>query len=230
MRVFTNGGCATAIGDRDFGGAALLRGSALVDVGMVDCGYLVYTNCGAGVVDFATPVARLSTNTRHWRSGSLTHPGNWRFAVRAYNAQGSERNLDRQALLRLDAGGELEPARPTGVTGLAARARADGKVELGWSHDAGDEATTTTHFHVYHDDGTGRIDYGSPSAEIARAPGPVAHHVWLSEALREGVVHRFAVRAASAEDVEDDGTQTVEATPITDAPEQPIALTGYVIH
>ncbi len=230
MKVLTGRGCVIAEGDRDLGGAALTRQSGMVDVGLSGCGYRVYGNGGAGVVDFSTPVATLSTNVRHWRAAGLGYPGTWRFGVRAFNGTGSERNLDRMIEVDLDDEGELEPARPNGVTSVSVGAKAGGKVEVSWTHEADNDAEETTHFHVYHDGGSGEIDYGTVTAEITRASGRVVHHVWLSEALEEGKVHRFAVRAANSGNVEEDGVQYVETTPDATAPEQPEDVTGKVIH
>ena len=230
MKVLTGTGCAVAMSDRDLGGAVLSRRSGMIDVGVVGCGYRVYGNDGTGVVDFGTPMATLSTNVRHWLHAGLGYPGSWRFVVRAFNGAGSERNLDRTVAVELDAVGEMEPVRPNGVTGLSARAMAGGKVEVSWAHEASGEAVETTHFHVYHDGGSGEIDYGIVTAEITRTEGGIVQHVWLSEVLEEAKVHRFAVRAASVEDVEDAGVQYVEGTPDGTAPEQPGELSGKVIH
>ena len=87
-----------------------------------------------------------------------------------------------------------------------------------------------SHFHIYHDSASGTIDYATVVAQIARAQGSLVHHAVLTTALDAGKTYRFAVRAATADDTEDDGSQYVEVTTDATAPAQPASLTGAVIH
>ena len=221
MTVLGRRGHLVALSTRDLSGAVLVRLSRLIDVGIIGAGYRVYSNSGLGPVDYASPLATLSSNARHWGRTGLSYPADWRFVVRTFNSTGSELNLDRAASVSLDEDGQAEPLRPNRPMSLSAKAAEGGKVELSFAHDNTDEAATTTHFHVYHDDASGTVDYETVVAEITRAQGGLVHHVYLSTALSPGETYRFAVRAVGADDVEDDGTQYVEVTTDATAPEQP---------
>ena len=230
MTALTRRGHLLPVSTRDLGGSVLTRPVNLIDVGIVGSGYRVYTNNGLGPVDFASPAATLSTNVRHWRRSGMSYPADWHVLVRAFNSVGSELNLDRAVSVHLDESGTSVSLRPNAPMALRARPAVGAKVELCFSHTDSNEQAQTTHFHVYHDDASGTVDYGTIVAQITRAQGSLVHHAVLTTALDAGKTYRFAVRAATADDTEDNGSQYVEVSTDATAPTQPTDLTGTVIH
>jgi len=192
-------------------------------------GFRIYHNAGVGPTDYDTVEASVSEYASDWTSGALSYPATYRFGVRAYNEYGEEKNLDVAEELALLESGEESPARPNRPTNLAASPAASGKVELAFSYDSTEEGAVCTHFHIYDDAGSGQVDYGTPVGTVAKDDGPVTHYVFLSGALTSGVTYRFAVRAASASDVEDDGIESVAVTADADPPNQPASLSAQVV-
>ena len=192
--------------------------------------FRVYDNSGAGPVNYASARAVLVDWATEWTSEALAVPATWRFGVRAVNEFGEERNVNvTKEFSLLDSGAE-SPARPNRPTGLAARPEADGCVEVSWSYDDTDEPEACTHFHVCSDAGTGAIDYATPVGSVAKDDsGPLTHYALLTGALADGVPHRFAVRAAGATDVEDDGIESVACTPDASPPATPATLSAAVV-
>ena len=193
-------------------------------------GFRVYHNAGAGPIDYATVRDTRSETISQWTSPALACPATWRFGVRAYNEHGEERNIDVASELTLEASGGQSPARPNHPVDLAARAVGGGCVEVSFGYDDTGEAAACSHFHICADDGAGAIDYASPLGAVDRDDsGPISRYAFLTDALADGVPRRFGVRAVSADDVEDDGTETVAVTPDACAPAQPVSLSASVV-
>jgi hypothetical protein len=191
--------------------------------------YQIYDNSGLGLIDYATPRATVIDSATAWTSGALTFPATWRFGVRAANEYGEEKNLDVADELRLLESGNESPPRPNRPTSLAARPAASGKVEIIFNYDSTGEAAACTHFHVCYDGGSGQVDYANPVGSVAKDDGPITHYMFLSGALTSGVTYRFAVRAATASDVQDDGIESVAVTADADPPNQPASLSAEVV-
>ena len=192
-------------------------------------GFKIYHNSGVGPIDYDTVRDTYASNVTDWTSDVLAYPNTWRFGVRAYNEYGEEKNVDVAEELVLLASGEESPARPNRPVGVAAAAAEGGKVEVTFSYDATGEVAACTHFHVCYDAGSGEIDYASPLGAIDKDDAPLTHYAFLSDALDDGQAYRFAVRAATADDVEDDSIEFVEVTADAQAPTQPESLTGVVV-
>jgi hypothetical protein len=192
--------------------------------------FRVHDNAGAGPVNYATARAVLVDWATGWTSDPLTVPATWRFGVRAVNEFGEERNVNvTKEFSLLDSGAE-SPARPNRPAGLAATPAAGGCVEVAFSVDDTDESAACTHFHVYSDAGTGAVDYATPVGSVAKDDsGPLTHYAFLTGALADGVPHRFAVRAATATDIEDDGIESVACTPDAAPPAPPATLSAAVV-
>lgn len=193
-------------------------------------GFRIFHNSGVGPVDYGVVRASRNETGLSWTSPALAVPATWRFGVRAFNEYGEEKNLDVAATLSLEASGAASPLRPNRPVDLAARPTSGGCVEVSFGYDGTDEPAACTHFHVYADDGSGAINYASPLGAVARDDaGPLSRGVFLTGPLDGGVPRHFAVRAATAADVEDDGTEWVPATPDAIAPAQPASLTAGIV-
>jgi len=189
----------------------------------------IYDNDGVGPIDYNTVKGVTCDAQTSWMSGVLSYPASWRFGVRAENAHGEEKNVDVVEEVALLESGQGAPARPNRPTGLKATPAADGKVELTFAYNATGEEAECTHFHVYHDAGSGEVDYTTPVGAIDKLEGIVSHYAYLSGALTDGQIYLFAVRAATTADVEDDGIEFVQVTADAQAPGQPASLTGLVV-
>lgn len=188
-------------------------------------GFHVHHNSGVGPIDYDTVRAIKPHDTTSFESEVLTYPGDWRFGVRAFNKHGSEKNIDVVDMLELLEDGDEAPLRPNQPTDLRLVTKADGKVEVNFSYNSTGEETACTHFHVYYDAGSGEVDYSSPLGSVNKSDdGPSTHYSFLSGALVDNQAYRFAVRAATADDVEDDGIEYAEITADTEAPDQPESL------
>jgi len=194
-------------------------------------GYHIYHNAGEGLIGYDTPQATLSEYAETWTSGALDYPKTWRFGLRTYNEYGEEKNVNVTDTLALAASGEESPARPNRPAGLGATAVSDAKVEITWSYDASGEPAACSHFHVYHDAGTGEVDYTTviDSVDLDTGGGILTHYLFETDALDDGTTYRFAVRAATSDDVEDTGAEWVEAAADASAPTQPASLSGEVV-
>ncbi|KPK96962.1 MAG: hypothetical protein AMK75_07580 [Planctomycetes bacterium SM23_65] len=192
-------------------------------------GCRLYHNSGIGPIDYATVRGVKSEYDPTWTSDAMSYPKTWRFGARAYNEYGEENNVNVTEGVDLLESGEESPARPNRPAGLRAAPAADGKVELTFSYNATNEEAECTHFHVYYDAGSGEVDYTNPIGSVNRDEGPFTYYSFLSGALTDGQTYLFAVRAAAAEDVEDDGIECVEVTADAQAPTQPESLSGQVV-
>jgi hypothetical protein len=192
-------------------------------------GFRIYDNGGVGPTDYDTAKATVSEYVLSWMSGALSYPASYRFGVRAYNEYGEEKNVDVVEEVTLVGSGSECPARPNRPTSLAAAPAAGGKVQLSFSYDSTGEAAGCTHFHVYSDAGSGEVNYGTAIGTVTKDDGPLTHYEFLTGTLTSGVSYRFAVRAATASDAEDDGIESVAVTADADAPEQPASLSATVV-
>jgi len=192
-------------------------------------GFRVYDNGGAGPTDYDTAKATVSEYVLSWMSGALSYPATHRFGVRAYNEHGEEKNVDVVSEVTLGGSGGECAARPNRPTSLAAAPAAGGKVEITFSYDSTGEAAGCTHFHVYSDAGSGEVNYGTAIGTVTKDEGPLTHYEFLTGTLTSGGSYRFAVRAATASDMEDDGIESATSTADADAPEQPASLSATVV-
>src|SRR5580704_3518848 len=92
-------------------------------------GYHVYASPSPGApIDFASPIATIpGLSTTTWTSGGLL-PGDWRFCVRAYDANGEEQNISCSVEINLDATGADVSNVPLPPTGLRAFATPGGGI------------------------------------------------------------------------------------------------------
>ena len=192
-------------------------------------GCRVYHNSGIGPLDYGAVQGVKSEYDPTWTSDVLSYPRTWRFGVRAYNEYGEEKNIDVTEEVDLLESGQESPARPNRPGGLKAAPAAGGKVELTFSYNAMNEEAECTHFHVYHDAGSGEVDYTTPVGSVDKLEGVVSHYSYLSSTLTDGWTYLFAVRTATVDDVEDDGIEFVEVIADATAPGQPESLTGQVV-
>lgn len=124
------------------------------------------------------------------------------YVVRRYNRCGiQEHTLAAAVKLSFDAGGELASAQPNDIFNLAAEVTEGDKVQLTWFYSVLEQKAAPARFKIYHDAGTGQIDYDNPVAAIAYDGR--RFYSYKSTAL-EASRYLFAIRAEDADGVEND--------------------------
>lgn len=89
------------------------------------------------------------------------------YVVRRFNRCGDrERTIGAAAKVSFDASGERLKPRPNDVFNSKAEVVQGDKVRLRWFYSALEEKSRPAFFNVYHDNGSGQIDYVSPAATI----------------------------------------------------------------
>jgi hypothetical protein len=86
---------------------------------------------------------------------------------------------------------------PNPPADLSVWSRAGGRMELRWTYTREDEQAEPATFNVYHDSGTGVIDFDTVVGSVAYHRGQF-HYRYESEAFPEGARIRWAVRAVSS--------------------------------
>lgn len=174
-------------------------------------GYLLYRG-DPGSIDYRTPVGATSPTSAtpsrigHYPTFPLRPDTEYAFAVRAVGRGGAEELNTRQVLLiRTDSEGEPIGLAPNPPIGVSALPQAGGKFLLRWRVSTIGEQTKAAAWNVYHDAGSGTIDYDTPI-------GSATSHKFLTAAYTDALTVRFAVRAASRAGVEELNTHWVEAT------------------
>ena len=98
--------------------------------------YNIYANDGeGGDVDYLTPIATKSDLA--YSTGPLAAPGDYTFAVRAFDTVSGieEANTDARVRIVIDEAGNAVTARPNAVVGLSARPTAGGTCWVSWGYD-----------------------------------------------------------------------------------------------
>jgi len=115
--------------------------------------------------------------------------------------------------IRIESDDDGDPmgAAPNAPSELTATAIADGYIRLTWRHNAAGEQTKPASWNVYHDDGTGSVDYGT-------ALDDTTHRVYVAGPYVHDTTVLFGVRGVSADDVEETNLDTVSATADTEGP------------
>jgi hypothetical protein len=172
-------------------------------------GYNIYANTGIGdPINYLVPIA--TVHTLSYTTNSLSYPGYWKIAVRAFNAYGEEKNLDCEIDLILDGSGNDITGRPLPPVGLRAFATAGGGIRVEWAYPGINRAKLPTGFHVYKGTG-GTPNYGSPAATISYSSGIAKNFVANLAGLTNGTAYTIGVRAYNAV-AEEPNTSTVTVT------------------
>lgn len=152
--------------------------------------------------------------------GWVTHEADTAYVYRltAINGGGVENWTDVVTLdTAFDGSGYWVGARPNAPGDLQVAPAAGGTLLLRWTYSREGEQAEPYEFHVYHDGGTGTVDFDSVVANVPYRRGRF-HCSYLSEAFDHGTRIRWAVRAVSTSKVEDGNEQVVSAWADAQAP------------
>jgi len=136
--------------------------------------------------------------------GYLEHQGGsrWFYVVRRFDGIGrQERTCGAAARLALDADGDVAAPAPNAVFAATAGAAEGQRIALEWFYCPLDQQAEPVRFNIYHDRGSGQIDY-------AEALGTVEYEgrrfYRFKTAVLAAGTHMVAVRAQAADGTEDD--------------------------
>lgn len=179
--------------------------------------YHVYSNHGDGPIDYLTPVATIAAPATSGSWVEVATAGQWRHTIRAASATYTEDNITE--IHAYEIGGDplevlgLQPATPINFIAIP---RVGGTFVFAMQYPAGLEVTMGIAVRIYHDAGTGTIDYDTPllvedipthvrSASVVLGIGAT------SGALTHGTRYTFAARAVDADGRESASTDEVTA-------------------
>ncbi len=139
----------------------------------------------------------------------VSHAANatYTYRVTVINGGGVEEWAEETvSITGFDASGNWVGARPNPPGDLRVIPLAGGKFLLQWTYTREGEQAEPAAFRVYHDGGSGSVDYNTIIASVAYRRGRF-HYMYTSIAFTHGTRVRWAVRAASAAGAEEKNTQ-----------------------
>jgi large repetitive protein len=179
-------------------------------IGGIGAGYNVYSNAGAGPINYASPLATVPTGTTSFVVPSTLTPGTWKFAVRAFNPNGEDKNLTAAVTIVIDANGKDVTNRPAAPLGLRAFPAKAGALRVEWHYPRTSGPKAPAGFHVYCTAGP-TLSYAAPAATVAYAAGLFGMFGVNLTGLVAGTAYAIGVRAYNATG-EEPNTVAVAAT------------------
>lgn len=131
----------------------------------------------------------------------LSHEPNSKYCylVRRYNGCGdAERTATAVLRVRIGSDGDVTERVPNGVYALSAKTVAGDKIRLNWFYCPLDQEASPAVFHIYGDDGAGRLDLDSVLATVPYQGR--RSYSFLSESLAVGP-HVFALAAETGDGI-----------------------------
>lgn len=121
------------------------------------------------------------------------------YRLTSLNGGGAENVCDEIVCVAcFDAEGRWVGLRPNAVSDLRLNLLADGRFEVAWSYSREGEQVEPAYFEVFHDGGSGEVDFDTVVGTVAYRRGRV-HYAHVSEPFAHDARVRWAVRAVSAE-------------------------------
>lgn len=191
--------------------------------------YKVYGNGGSGnIINRDTPLATLAGSLL--TSTFAVANGQWKFVVESVTGSVESRSLitvtlavPSTAVIPPSPGPSVIDSTLSQPTGLMLEQISVGKVKIRfyWSH-----GTLASSFNIYHDSGTGTINYAAPAFSFARQSSLIQLYTTTQlHALDSVVTYKFVVRAVSANGVEETNTDEYSIEVDGAAPDNIVDLT-----
>jgi len=170
-------------------------------------GYNLYRGTdGTESIDFSLPVGaagRVATSIKNFAWRPHAPSTRYLYVVKAIGGGGVESDASRPGrVAEFDAGGDLLGPRPNGPSELVVSPAAGGRFELRWVHASRFAEAVPAEFRVYHDNGTGTVDYATVVATVPYRRGKV-HYRYLSAGFAHGARRVWGVRAVTSAAVDD---------------------------
>ena len=137
------------------------------------------------------------------------------FVVRAFRTDADESRNSNIVKAVVDSGGSIKGNLPNAPHGLSAVCLAGAKVLLSWVYSTHQQEAAPTVFNVYHNAGSGAVDYATIVATMSYEAGRYQYEKELT--LVDATTYLIGVRASTASD-EEENTETVQATADGTAP------------
>jgi len=165
-------------------------------------GYNLYRGAGSREnIDWTRPIGAAGYDaTEIWEFDWVARGQGGRFwyALRAVGGGGIEaEEPNLAAACQLDEAGLLQGALPGDVARAWAEPIEEGRIQLRWRYSSVYQGARPTQFVIYHDNGSGQIDYANP-AGVVEYDLRRRFYTWTSEPYGDGTRVRFYVCAASA--------------------------------
>lgn len=178
--------------------------------------YMLYRGLAtASAIDYDVPVGAAAAGAvaiTNYPSYPMAASTVYWFGLRAVNPGGAEESNTSQVLrVETDGDGAPLPLVPNPPSKLRASPKAGGKCLVLWNYEHAGEQITPDHWHVYHDDGTGTMDWGN-------TVGTAYGMSFLSEAYGSGTTVKFGVRSVSGAGAEEPNTTTTTCVADAEGP------------
>ena len=191
---------------RTVGCAALYRGASMDEIDFSNI--LIVAESDANSISPPSCVPHES-NTTHF------------YVVRRFNLCGDqELTLGASVKVAIDGAGELAKPRPNRIFDSTAAQISTDKVRLAWFYSVLDQQAKPAKFNIYHDGGSGQIDYDNPAATVQYIGR--RYYSYQSQALSAGD-YLFAIRAADADGMENASLRPIRVQVRGNSP-QPIEI------
>lgn len=163
--------------------------------------YVIYSNNGSGNVDKVTPYTTISGSLKTFTDSFAN--GTWKFVVEAKEGllQSNSMNVKE---ITIPFPIPPKAGIPYAATGLSLERISVGKVKISFLWPHGNLASV---FNIYHDSGTGIVDYVTPKFSFSRQTQTIQTYTTSQlHALDQNVQYKFAVRAENSDGVEETNT------------------------
>ncbi len=175
-----------------------------------------------GAIDYANPVGAAGRNATTianftWRPHAAST--RYFYTIKAVGGGGVESAASLPArIAEFDQSGGLLGLRPNAPNDLNVSPVAGGKFLVKWVYCARFQEAMPAEFRLYHDAGTGTVDYQTVIAQVSYRPGRV-HYSYTSAAFAHDARRIWSVRAVTAGSVDDGNVSQVFAWADTQAPD-----------
>ena len=183
----------------------------------------------ANDIDFTDPVGAAGfddTEIRNFSWRNHAPSTTYYYGLKSINGGGCESApTERVWPATFDGAGNMIGDPPNAPDNLQIEPVSGGRFRLRWTYREQDQLLAPIEFRVYHDNGSGTVDYGTIIATVSYTFGRF-HFEHLSAAFTHDAQRRWSVRSASAAGIEDSNTNVVVA--VADAvgpPNHPTAFT-----
>ncbi len=139
------------------------------------------------------------------------------YELRSVGGGGVESASSSPILAEFSAGGDLVGPRPPSPMSVDVKAVAGGRFVVSWVMDDRFAEERPIGFLIYHDSGTGNVNFAFPIGGTTYRRGRV-HYAFTSVAFSHGLRMRWGVRAVTAEGVTDENVLTALGVADAEAP------------
>ncbi len=168
-------------------------------------GYNLYRGVGSGAVDFDQPVGAVGANATavanfSWRPHAVDTT--YSYVLKSVGGGGVESLASQAAVAAFDGVGGLLGPKPASPLSLDVTPGVGGRFVVSWVLDDRFGEATPTEFRVFHDNGSGTVDYATVVGQVSHVRGRV-HYSFSSAAFAHGLRRVWGVRAVTSQGVDD---------------------------